>query len=168
MAFNNKRAISSIIATLLLVVLTIVLVAIIWTVINRMVSQKINQSSACFGNFDPITINSQYTCYNSSANSVRFSLDVGATKVDGVIVSISSPSKSLSISINGSNNQVANLSLYNGTSSVMVPAVNSGVTYIYNWSGSDVPNSIQIAPIVNGQQCGASNPVQLDDCQLLS
>lgn len=168
MFFKNKKGISAIIATLLLVALTIVLVVIVWTVINGLVSQKINQSSACFGNFDPVTINDQYTCYNSSSHAVQFSLDVGSTNVDGVIVSISSSGTSSSISINSTAGQVPNLSLYNGTTTVMSPAKNSGITYLYNWTGSDVPNSIQIAPIVSGQQCGASNAVPLDDCNLLS
>src|SRR5271157_5816029 len=121
---RNKRGISSIIATLLLIVLTIVLAGIVWSVVNGLVSQKISQSSACFGNFNTINLNGQYTCYNSSSNSLQFSLNIGDIAVDGVVVSISSQSQSKSITITNTPQTISNLSYYNGTTIVILPGKN--------------------------------------------
>jgi flagellin-like protein len=166
---NNKRGISSIIATLLLIVLTIVLVVIVWTVVNSLISSKINQSSACFGNFNTISLNGQYTCYNTTTSPfVQFSLNIGDISVDGVIISISSGGQSKSITITNTPKVIANLTYYNGTASVVLPGKNSGMTYYYNWSGP-APGSIQIAPIIKGQQCAASDTLTtIDNCILFS
>lgn len=165
----NKKGISNIIATLLLIVLTVVLVVIVWTVINSLVSQKISQSSACFGNYNTVTLNGQYTCFNSTTNSLQFSLNIGDISVDGVLVTLSSPSQSKSITLTNIPQQIPNLAYYNGTSLVALPGENSGTTYYYNWSGSDTPDSIQIAPIVKGQQCATSDTLTtIDNCLLLS
>lgn len=167
--FGNKKGISSIIATLLLIVLTIVLVVIVWTVVNSLISSKINQSSACFGNFNTINLNGQYTCFNSTTNSIQFSLNIGGIAADGVLVTISSPAQSKSITLTNKPQVIANLTYYNGTASVMMPPQNSAMTYDYSWSGSDTPDSIQIAPIVKGQQCSTSDSLTtIDNCLLLS
>jgi flagellin-like protein len=172
MPFRNKRGISSIIATLLLIVLTIVLVVIVWSVVNGLVTQKISQSTACFGNFNSISLNGQYTCYNSSSSSnyLQFSLNIGDVAVDGVLISISSPSQSESITLTNTPQTISNLSYYNGGgTTVALPGKNSGITYIYTWVGSDAPRSIQIAPIVKGQQCASSDSITtISPCYLLS
>src|SRR5271157_1255960 len=116
---RNKRGISSIIATLLLIVLTIVLAGIVWSVVNGLVSNKISQSSACFGNFNTINLNGQYSCYDSASNTLHFSLNIGDIAVDGVLVSISSPSQSKSINLTNTPQTIPNLSYYNGTTSVV-------------------------------------------------
>ncbi len=166
---KNRKGISSIIATLLLIVLTIVLVVIVWTVVNGLVSSKISQSSACFGNFNTINLNGRYTCFNSSTNSIQFSLNIGDISVDGILVTISSPSQSKSITITNTPQVINNLTYFNGTASVVLPGKNSGMTYDYSWSGSDVPNSVQIAPLIKGQQCSTSDTLTtIDNCLLLS
>jgi flagellin-like protein len=169
MIWKNKKGISNIIATLLLIVLTVVLVVIVWTVINSLVNQKITQSSACFGNFNTINLNGQYTCFNSTTNNLQFSLNIGDIAVDGVLVTISSSSQSKSITLKSTPQQIPNLVYYNGTSLVALPGENSAMTYYYNWSGSDTPNSVQIAPIIKGQQCATSDTLTtIDNCLLLS
>ena len=152
---KNKRGISTIIATLLLVVLTIVLVAVVWTVINV---------------YNDITLNNEYSCYNSSSNQVQFSLNIGGSSVDGALVSISGPSQSKSFTITTQTQASQGLSNYpDGSSQVILPGINSGSTYLYSWTGSSAPNSIQVAPVIGGQQCSASDSIQkLDDCSLLS
>lgn len=163
----SKKGISSIIATLLLVALTVVLVAIVWVVVNGIVNPKIAQSSACFGNYNLVTLNSQYTCYNSSTNSVKFSLNVGNVNVTGIVVSILNNVQSESFTLTNQSQVIANLNLYDGTTSVAAPGPNSGITYIYNWPDSNAPNSIEIAPIINGQQCSSSDSIsQISNCNL--
>jgi flagellin-like protein len=166
----NNKGISSIIATLLLIVLTIVLVAIVWTVVNGLVSDKIKQSSACFGNFETVNLNDQYTCYNTSSTpkSVQFSITVGDVNLDGVIISITGSGQSKSITLNKTAQQITDLAYYNGTNTVSMPPRNSGMTYVYNWTYG-TPGSIQVAPISNGQSCASTSSITLiDSCALLS
>ena len=144
---KNKRGISTIIATLLLVVLTIVLVAVVWTVINNFISPKISQSTSCYNVYNDITLNNEYSCYNSSSNQVQFSLNIGGSSVDGALVSISGPSQSKSFTITTQTQAIQGLSNYpDGSSQVILPGINSGSTYLYSWTGSSAPNSIQVAP----------------------
>lgn len=165
---KNRRGISGIIATLLLIVLTVVLIAVVWTVVNNLVKDKIGQSSACFGNFDKITLNDLYSCYDSSSNKMQFSLNIGDIDVESVLVSISSESQSKSFSITDESLPVAGLTYYNGSSLVMLPGKNSALTYLYSWSGSDIPDSIEIIPVIDGQQCSVSDSITtIDDCALL-
>ena len=167
---KDRKGISSIIATLLLVALTVVLVAVVWTVVNGLVSDKIKQSSACFGNFETVSLNSQYTCYNTSSNppSIQFSISTGDVNLDGVLVVISGSGKSASITLNKTAQQIAGLSYYNGTNSVSMPGKNSGMAYIYNWTYG-APGSIQVAPIAEGQTCASTSSLTtIDNCLLLS
>jgi flagellin-like protein len=169
MFWKIRRGISSIIATLLLIVLTIVLVVIVWTVVNSLISSKITQSSACFGNFNTINLNGQYTCFNSSTNNIQFSLNIGGVAADGILVTISSPSQSKTITLTNTPQLISNLTYYNGTARVALPGENAAMTYYYGWSGSDTPNSVQIAPIMKGQQCATSDTLTtIDNCLLLS
>jgi flagellin-like protein len=166
---KNKKGISSIIATLLLILLTIVLVAVLWTVVNNFISPKLSQSTSCYKVYSDVSLNNRYSCHNSNSNQVQFSLSLGGTDVDGVLVSISSSSQSKTFTITTKPQAITNLANYDGSSQISLPGLNSGLTYIYNWSGSDIPNSIQVAPIVAGQQCTVSDSIQqLDDCSLLS
>jgi len=170
MAKKNSKGISSIIATLLLIVLTVALVAIVWTVVNGLVSNKIKQSSACFGNFETVSLNNQYTCYNTSSTpkSIQFSVQVGDVDLDGVIISITGSGQSKSITLNKTAQQITDLAYYNGTNIVSMPQRNSAMTYIYNWTYG-TPGSIQVAPISNGQSCASTSSITLiDNCALLS
>jgi flagellin-like protein len=169
MFLKNKKGISSIIATLLLIVLTIILVAVVWTVVNNFISPKISQSTSCYNAYNDVTLNNQYSCFNSSSNQVQFSLNIGSTSVSGVLVSISSAGQSKSFTITTTPQAISNLANYDGSQQISLPGLNSGATYIYSWSGSDVPNSVEVAPLIKGQQCSSSDSIQkLDDCELLS
>ncbi len=165
---KNKKGISSIIATLLLIVLTVVLIVVVWSVVNNLIKGKISQSSACFGNFDEVTLNDLYSCYDYDLKNVQISLNIGDIDVGGVLVSIASGSQTKSFTLTNELKSISNLTYYDETSPVKLPDKNSGVTYIYSWGGSDIPNSIQIAPIIEEQQCPASDSITtLDNCALL-
>ena len=165
---KNNRGISSIIATLLLVVLTIVLVAVVWSVVSNLVNPKISQSTACFGNFEEVTLNDLYSCYDSNLNQTHISLKIGNIDLDGVLVSVSGQSQTKSFTITNSPKSITNLTNFDGTTQVSLSGKNSGATYIYNWSSSVAPTSIQILPLIGGQQCSQSDAISsLDSCALL-
>lgn len=165
---KNKLGISSIIATLLLIVLTVVLIAVVWGVVNSLVKGKISQSSACFGNFEEVKLSQLYSCYDSSLKQVHVSLNIGNIDADGVLVSISGPSQTKSFTITNTLQNITNLANYDRTTLVQLPGKNSGATYIYNWTDTVAPNSMQIAPLISGQQCSVSDTISsLESCALL-
>ncbi len=165
---KNIKGISSIIATLLLIVLTIVLIVVVWTVVNNLVKDKISQSSACFGNFEKVTLNDLYSCYNSSSNQMQFSLNIGDIEVDSVVVSVSSPAESKSFTITNDLQTVAGVKYLSGATLIKLPGKNSAITYLFDWTGSGTPNSVQIAPIISTQQCSVSDSITtIDNCALL-
>ncbi len=171
MIFRNKKALSGIIVAFLLIMISVVLVAVVWVIINNLVGQKIKESSACFGNFDKVTLNDKYTCFNSSLVAIQFSLKLGDISPDGVIVSITSAEQSKTFTINKTSSTITDLTNYNGSTDVSLPQKNSGRTYIYKWSqqdSKDIPDSIEIAPILDGQTCSSSDSLsQIDDCNLI-
>ncbi|OGJ13288.1 hypothetical protein A3K82_01890 [Candidatus Pacearchaeota archaeon RBG_19FT_COMBO_34_9] len=134
-------------------------IVLVWVFINNIVKGQIKSSEACFGNFDKVSINEQYTCYDSAADLIRFSLIVGDIDVDKIIVSVSSASavKSYTI-INGTT--IPGLVMYSGESpqTIILPGKNSGLTY--NATGfASTADLIQIAPVIGGTQCEASDSV---------
>lgn len=159
---------SAIIVTLLLVMLSIVLIGIVWTVINSMIKSKVSSASSCFGNFDKVTLNSKYTCYNSSTSHVQFSLNVGDIALDGVVVAMSNAAQSKSFEIKNTSQTIANLTTYSGITSTALPGNNSGATYLYYWPGNP-PDSIEISPVISGTTCSSSDSISpISDCNLLS
>ncbi|MDD5699842.1 MAG: hypothetical protein PHH00_01455 [Candidatus Nanoarchaeia archaeon] len=165
---KNRAGISSIIATLLLIVLTVILVVVVWTVVNNLVKDKIGQSSACFGNFEKVTLNDLYSCYNSSSNKMQFSLNIGDIEIESVVVSVSSPGESKSATITNTLQTVAGVTYLNGATLIKLPGENSAITYLFNWTGSGIPNSVQVAPTIDGQQCSVSDSITtIENCALL-
>jgi FlaG/FlaF family flagellin (archaellin) len=165
---QNKRGISPIIATLLLIVISIGVIAIVAVVVNNLVNQKIGEASSCFGNFDKLTLSSKHTCWNSSTQQINFMVNVGDINLSGIRISITSSEKSRAFTINGTSQQIQDLMNSTGGNIIGFPQSNSGTKYIYQWSGTDVPDSIEIAPFVGGNLCSSTNSISpITDCNLL-
>lgn len=154
----RKKAMSEVISTLLLIGLVLGLVAVVWAVVNNLVSKEIKSTEACFGNFDKIAINPEYTCYNLSDDRFIFSILVGDTKIDNIFVSISSQGASEVISLNSTEYNLPNVKKYNpyNQDGVSAPGVNSGKTYVYNGL-TETPDSMRIAPVIGGEKCQESD-----------
>ncbi len=167
----KKRGLSAIIATVLLIALTLVIVGIIWVVVNNLVQSKIKSTESC-GVVSSVELNPLYTCYNqtSGADELWFSINVGdVDKLQDILVSISGQGTSASFKINES---LANLTNYpDRAAATGIPGKNSGLTYIYTLPASftQAPDSITIAPVINGEQCGVSSSInQFDSCSSLA
>ena len=158
--YNSKKGLSAIITTLLLVMLTLVAVGIFWGVIMPMIKEKTESSKACFGNYGKVTINSLYTCYDSTLNQVHFSLNIGDIDVDEVLVSVSSAGATKAYTLTNTEQQITGLANYSstgfGTDLIVLPGKNAGKTYISN-EFAEKPDLIQIAPVINEQQCEVSD-----------
>lgn len=171
---RNKKGVAPVVATVLLIALVIVLVAAVWAVVNNLVKGKLEESGACFGIFEKVSLNSRYTCYDSSSNEFWFSISISDIDVDEVLVGISAEGNSISFKISNEEQQIANLANYGstgfGTDQIKLPSKNAGLTYILNITGdgfSETPNSISIAPIIAGIQCGVSDSMHgIDRCAI--
>ncbi len=164
---------SAVIVTLILVALSIALIAVVWTVVSNLVNGQIGQAGACYGNYDKITLNHQYSCYMSTdPKYVQFSLKRGDIDLSSVIVSISGEGGLETVTITNSTTD-PNVKPYGDNTvygqTIALPAKNSGSTYVYNWTESYAPASIEISPTISGSNCGVSDSItELSDCRILA
>jgi len=168
MLIENKKGVAPVVATILLIVLVIVIVAVVWAVINNLIKDQLDEGEVCFGIFEKVSLNSRYTCYNSSSNESQFSINIGDIDVDEVLVEISAEGTSASFKINETG-EIEYLVMYPTRSSIItLPSKNAGSTYIFNMTGagfSEIVNSIRIAPIIEGTQCSVSDSMyEIDRC----
>ena len=165
----NKRGVSTVVATMIIVALTVVIGAFVWAVVSNLVGEQLEEGEACFGVFDQVKLNNDYTCYNESSNRMQFSLTVGDIGIDGILVSVSYAGTSKSATLTGVNQMLADVTPYpGGTGDVKMPSKNSGSTYFFE-GVTDWPVSISIIPIVKTQQCGSTDTLhEIDSCLSLA
>lgn len=163
--FLNKRGVSGVITVVILIGLVMATTVIVWTVVNSLVSDRLGDAEACFGNFEKVTLNNRYTCYNSSSSKTMFSINIGDIDVDGVVVSISSEGTTKGYTITDTNSTISGLTDYFGGASIIIPGKNSGLTYIAT-EYPNKPDSINIRPVINGKQCEVSDSIiEIDSCR---
>ncbi len=85
-----KKGLSGVITVVIMIALVMAAAAIVWGVVNNLLKDKMESSEACFGNYNKVTINRIYTCYDSTFDTFQFSLNIGDIEVDEVLVSVSS------------------------------------------------------------------------------
>ncbi|MCL5018564.1 MAG: hypothetical protein M1416_02230 [Candidatus Pacearchaeota archaeon] len=165
---KDKRALSTIVITVILIALSMAAVVLVWGFVNNLIKKQIGSSESCFGNYDKITLNKQYTCYDSDLQEFRFSLSIGDVTADKVIVSVSSASEVKSYEITNEEQTITGLENYpSGTTTIKLPVKNAGLTY--SASGfTSVVDLVRIAPAIGGTQCEISDSLsQIEDCSLL-
>jgi len=165
----NKKGVSPVIATLVLVGIVLVSISIVWVVIRGLITESVDETEACFGNMDKISINNLYTCYNSSGNEMQFSINIGDINVDNVLVSISGEGKTKSFEIENSAGTITGVVNYpDRSSSIQLPDIDSGLTYIYDMSiggFTTTPESISLAPTIKGKRCEVADSLyEIERC----
>jgi len=166
---KNRKGISGVVAAVLMIALVMVIAVIVWVVVRNIVQNQIGGVESCFGIYDKVTLNHQYTCYeNIAGGGIRISVDIGDIDIDKLIISLSEEIKGTkSYTLTNTEESIdsfyyrTNPQIFSGD--VKLPEKNGGRTYIlYNFGPVD---SIQIAPVVNGQQCEISDSLsEIDDC----
>jgi len=169
--FKTNKAMSEVISGMLMIGLVIVLIATVWVVINNVVGKETKNIESCFGNFDKITINEAYTCYNSSSKETHFSINVGEVTLDELVISISSGGASKTMKLTSTDAGLTYLKTYPDTPGAVMPENNSGKTYILNMTNASLtgsPDSIQIASVIGGQKCQTSDSLEsIEECSSL-
>ena len=164
---KNDKGISGVVATVIMIAIVVVVIGIVWVFVNDLISDQIETSTSCYGNFGKVSLDKKYTCYNLSSNEFQFSINIADITIDRVLVSISSTSSSKSFKI--SDTQISSVRMYSGAYGdvIKIPGKNAGSTYVANVSefGIGAPDSIKIAPIINDIQCDVSDSIfEIDTC----
>jgi flagellin-like protein len=156
---RNKRGLSDVITTLIMVALVIVIITIIWIAIDRMVQDSTQGSEACFDIAGKASINTRYTCYDSTSKNLTFSLALGDISPDAVIVTVSTigTTKSYEIKSDGTSTY-AKVANYGGAFDAALTGLeaNSGQTYISE-DFLTIPDSIELYLKFGDKQCGISD-----------
>ena len=160
----NKKGVSGIIGTIILIALVIFAIGIVWVVVNNVIGEGIDEASSCFGIFDKVKLDPDWTCYNYTSDETLFKIDIGDLNVDEVLVGITAQGISRSFRILKTESQITGLSMYpDKNANVKLPEKDGGFTYIVNMSqmgfGETLPSLIQIAPIVGEQTCEVSSTI---------
>ncbi len=165
---KNRRGISEIIVTVLMVVLVLVSGAVVWAIANGLVKKQTGNIESCFGAMEKITINSEYTCFDDniapSPDFLQLSISIGNIDVESAVIGVSGTVSGSYTLTNGTAKTVPGLTPYpSGTGAVRLPAKNGGTTYIANITSR--PDSIKIAPTINGQHCDVTDTLtQIENC----
>lgn len=164
-----KRGVSPIIATVLLVGLAVVLVGVVWAIVNGLVQDQTQQASACFGNFDKVVLNEDYTCYNEG--TLQVSIDVKDIDVESIIVSIETDDETKTFELSNDPLPAESGVISASEKGVIIPSKNSGRTYLVDSSFFDPEGlgirakKIKISPKIKGYQCEVSSTIsQIGDC----
>lgn len=173
--FKNKKALSTVIATVLLILLVTVATAMVWAFVNNIVKSRTTGTQSCFDatSSGKVTLNNGYICYvNATNGEVQFSIDIGDVDINGLTVSIAVGGNSKTFTLTNDDTIIDNLKPYQGSygQAVKLPGKNEGRTYVaagFNTRLNKV-DSIKIAPIIE-KQCDLSDQTyQIDDCVLFT
>lgn len=170
---HNKRALSTVIITVILIALSMAAIVLVWGFVNNILKKQIGNTESCFGNYDKVQINERYTCYEDLGGgeyALRFSLVIGDIDVTKVIVSVSSASAVKSYEITNEDQTVSGLENYPSetTTDISLPGKNAGLTYRTTTEFDSKIDSVQITPIIGGKQCDVSDTFSdIENCDLL-
>jgi hypothetical protein len=156
----NKKALSLVISSLLLIIFTLAAVLIMWGTIKELITGKTDYAKSCFDLFGKVAINKEYTCYNSTTGELQFSISIGDIDVDEVLVSVSKTEGAKTFKIKKEVSTIENLKYYNLSTNVKLPGKMGSNAYLYNITAaglSGIPNTIKLAPVINGNQCDVTD-----------
>ena len=153
---KNRKGLSAIVTLMILILIVISVGGIIWAIVNNAVKGKLDGASSCYGIIGKVEINSEFTCYDSSAEEMHFSIGVDDIDLDQMIVAISEGTSSKTYTLTNEIQTITNLRNYDGTTDITAPEKNSGKTYIGE-GFTEIPKGIEIALVINGNTCGISD-----------
>ena len=169
----KKKGLSLVVTSLLLIVLVFVAVSIIWVFVSKMITDATEGSESCLGILEKVSINNDYTCYNETSEGMelQFSINIDDIDIDELLISVSSEGSSENFKISNTEARIDNLKNYpDRTELIKLPGKNAGLTYLFNMSSAGLtgqPDLIEIAPIINENQCEVSDSLnEIDDCAL--
>jgi flagellin-like protein len=145
---NKKRkGLSPVVATVLLIGISVALVAVILGIIRPFAQERLDESKRCYDVLGEVKFNYEYTCYNSSTDTMIVSISQGDVELDGMIVVFTE-----------TNGTYSNTFTLNNTigDPYGIPGPESGKRYYFN-DITNIPSHIGVAPIVDGKPCDVAD-----------
>jgi flagellin-like protein len=164
---KNRKALSGVVTTVIMIALIMAAGVLIWSFVKNMIEDETSQAESCFGIFNKVSINNDYTCHNSLEDEMWVSINMGDIDVEELLISIAGANSKI-FRISNSNQDLNDFLNYpNKNIGVTLPQKNGGKTYVVTGIATK-PDGIYIAPKIKGKQCEASDSLEeIDDCQAL-
>ena len=161
----TKKALSAIVSVMMLILIVVAGTVIIWKVLSKTVDEGLGEAKSCYDLIGKVTVNSEYTCYNSINDEMNFSVEVGDVDIDGLLIVLTFEDSSVSFELTNEPTTVENLRNYDGTNDVKAPGKNAGSTYIAI-NILEMPFSIKIAPKINDNLCEGDSFTNMGFCSI--
>lgn len=153
---KNKKGLSQVVGTLMMVLVAIALIAGLWGTISSFVNERVEGSQACYGIYDQLVLDSDYTCFNSTSNETYVSISRKDIDLDSILVSVAFGDDSIVFEVKEGNNKITDVTNYfDRNENITLPSKSGGRTY--RISRNSIPTSINIAPKINGKQCDSTD-----------
>ncbi|MFA5953534.1 MAG: hypothetical protein WC812_03000 [Candidatus Pacearchaeota archaeon] len=150
---KNKKALSQVVSIMIILLLVFAVGGIVFVFVKNFANKNLNKTSSCYNIYEKITLNNDFTCYNSTGQYVQFSISRKEIELDSLIISITFEENSKTYSLTNLSQNVSGLSSsLNGEFAVNLPGENSGKPY-YATNITEQPLTIEIAPIINNHNC---------------
>jgi len=157
----TKKGLSQVVSTVILIALTIVLVGGTFTLVRNYVTKSLDDTSACNNILEKISLNKDYTCFDSKTNSTLISISRNEFVLDSLLVSVAYEERGTTFYLSDIPTNIQNLTYYGDliSTEVQIPGNESGKTYCL--SGTyPAPSRIEIAPKRSGKQCNIVDSIQ--------
>ncbi len=167
---EDKKALSTVVATVLLILLTVVAVTVVWVFINNFIKNQTDAS--CYQvetNPGLVALNEYYTCFNSTSDEVQFSINIGEAEIESLLVSFLSDGATKTIILTNEDTEIPNVRYYKSLpGEVKLPAKNAGLTYHFGGFTGDKIDWIKIAPTVDEKACEPTDTInEVVNCNIL-
>jgi len=162
---RGKKALSEMISSVIIILIVVVSALVIWGVISNLVGKE-TEKTKCFDILDKVSINDEYTCHKIADEEIMFSISVENISIDKLLVSMQEEGgETRNFFIENIETTITNLKNSEHGESTKLPPKKGGATYYFDLVASGInPNTIKIAPFIEGMQCDESDSVDIDDC----
>ncbi len=144
---RNKKGLSPVVATVVLIGIAVAMVTIVLGIVKPFAEDRLDESKRCYDVLGKVEFNYQYTCYNSSNNTMVISISQKDVDLDGMIIVLNEE--------NGTYSESFKLNNITGDP-YKIPGPESGKRYFLN-EVDFFPSYIAVAPIVEGKGCDVSD-----------
>jgi hypothetical protein len=167
-----NKGVSNVVGVMIILMVLVAVAGIVFAVTYNIVTKSTEESGACFDVLDKVSIDPMYTCYippSYGNEKLNLFISVGNIEIEGILVSLSGNKITETFEILKTGTTIDYLE---NNAEVYPPEKNSGLVYqimLFSFSGPStntrVPDKIEIAPIINGQQCGVSDRIlEIPEC----
>jgi len=162
---KNKKALSTVVETVLLVLISVMAVVLVSAIIIPMIREKLDVKAECYkliGDKQSISFSeSSYTCYNVSTTYLYIKVNNGDFELGGIRISVGNENEENAFDmINGTINNNINVS---GRSDNLMILPNNGGAKTYATKG--IFTRASISPMTkNGNICEIADEVKISKC----